>query len=64
MRRTLRRCSNSYGSYPHRRDNRSHGSCALAAIAAAKGQPAIAEAVLELLSAEVAEEYLEWTFSR
>lgn len=34
-------------------------ACTLAAIAAAKGQPAIAEAVLEL-SPEVAQEFLEW----
>ncbi|MBL8152496.1 MAG: hypothetical protein JNN15_21460, partial [Blastocatellia bacterium] len=33
--------------------------CALSAIAAAKGQPAIAEAVLEL-SSEVAGEFMEW----
>jgi hypothetical protein len=39
-------------------------ACALAAIAAAKGQPAIAEAVLELLSPEAADEYLEWTLNR
>ena len=33
--------------------------CMLAAVAAAKGQPAIAEALLEL-TPEVAEEFLEW----
>jgi hypothetical protein len=37
--------------------------CGLAAIAAAKGQPAVAEAALEL-SPEVAQEFLEWFFSR
>lgn len=35
-------------------------ACALSAIAAAKGQHAIAEAVLEMSSPEVAEEFLEW----
>ena len=37
--------------------------CALAAVAAAKGQVTIAEAVLEL-TPEVAEEFLEWFFQR
>lgn len=35
-------------------------SCALSAVAAAKGHPAVAEAVLEL-SPESAKEFLEWT---
>jgi len=38
-------------------------SCALSAIAAAKGQTGIAEAVLEL-TPEVAEEFMEWFFQR
>jgi len=38
-------------------------ACALAAIAAAKGQPSVAEAVLEL-SPEVAREFLEWSIAR
>jgi len=38
-------------------------ACTLAAIAAAKGQPAVAEAVLEL-SPEVAENFLEWFFAQ
>lgn len=38
-------------------------SCTLAAIAASKGQVAIAEAVLEL-SPEVAEEFMEWFYER
>ena len=38
-------------------------SCALAAIAAAKGQTGVAEAVLEL-TPEVAEEFMEWFFQR
>lgn len=37
--------------------------CALSAIAAAKGQTGVAEAVLEL-SPEVAEEFMEWFFER
>ncbi|MGZ4981228.1 MAG: hypothetical protein ACXWE4_07895 [Methylobacter sp.] len=37
--------------------------CALSAIAAAKGQTAVAEAVLEL-TPEVAEEFMEWFFER
>lgn len=37
--------------------------CALSAIAAAKGQPAVAEAVLEL-SPEVTEEFMEWVLER
>lgn len=36
-------------------------SCALSAIAAAKGQPTVAEAVQEL-SPEVAEEFMQWFF--
>jgi len=39
-------------------------ACALSAIAAAKGQPEIAEAVLELTSAEAASDFLEWASSR
>jgi len=35
-------------------------ACALAAIAAAKGQPEVAEAVLEMSSPEEAKEYLQW----
>jgi hypothetical protein len=38
-------------------------ACALAAVAAAKGQPAVAEAALEL-TPEVAQEFLEWLFER
>jgi hypothetical protein len=38
-------------------------SCALSAIAAAKNQPVVAEAVLEL-SPEAASEFMEWWFSR
>jgi hypothetical protein len=38
-------------------------ACSLSAIAAAKGQVAVAEAVLEL-TPEVAEEFMEWFFSR
>lgn len=37
--------------------------CALSAVAAAKGQPAIAEAVLEL-TPDVAGEFMEWFFER
>lgn len=37
--------------------------CALAAIAAAKGQPAVAEAALEL-APKVAQEFMEWFFAR
>jgi hypothetical protein len=37
--------------------------CVLAAVAAAKGQPAVAEAALEL-SPEVADEFMEWFFER
>jgi hypothetical protein len=39
-------------------------ACALAALAASKGQPAIAEAVLELSSVEVAQEFMEWHFNQ
>jgi hypothetical protein len=35
-------------------------ACALAAVAPAKGQTAVAEAVLEFTSARVAEEFMEW----
>jgi hypothetical protein len=38
-------------------------SCALCAIAAAKGHVAVAEAVLEL-SPEMTEEFMEWMLSR
>ena len=37
--------------------------CTLAAVAAAKGQPAVAEAVLEL-TPEVAQDFMEWFFRR
>ena len=39
-------------------------ACALSAIAAAKGQHEIAEAVLEMSSPEAAEEFLEWHFEQ
>lgn len=39
-------------------------SCALAAIAVAKGQPVMAQAILEMTSPETAEEYLEWLLNR
>jgi len=39
-------------------------ACALSAIAAAKGQGAVAEAVLELADAHVAAEFLDWFFTR
>lgn len=39
-------------------------ACALAAIAAAKGQHDQAEALLELTSADAAREFLEWSFDR
>jgi hypothetical protein len=39
-------------------------ACALAAIAAAKGQPVVAEAVLEMSSPEVAREFMEWASDR
>lgn len=39
-------------------------ACALSAIAAAKGQHAIAEAVLEMSSPEVADGFLEWHFDQ
>ena len=39
-------------------------ACALSAIAAAKGQHAIAEAVLEISSHQVAEKFLEWHFDQ
>ncbi len=35
-------------------------ACALSAIAAAKGQAAVAEAVLEISTPEIAQEFLEW----
>jgi hypothetical protein len=38
-------------------------ACALAAVAAAKGQPGVAEAALEL-TPEVAQEFIEWFFER
>ena len=38
-------------------------ACTLAAVAAAKGQPAMAEAVLEL-TPEVAQDFMEWFFER
>jgi len=39
-------------------------ACALSAIAAAKGQHAVAEAVLEMSSQQAAEEFLEWHFDQ
>lgn len=39
-------------------------ACALSAVAAAKGHHAVAEAVLELSSPEVAQEFIEWQFSQ
>lgn len=39
-------------------------ACSLAAVAAAKGQPVVAEAVLELGSPELAQEFLEWLATR
>jgi hypothetical protein len=39
-------------------------ACALSAIAAANGQPEVAEALLELTSPEAASGFLEWTFSQ
>src|SRR5262249_15598075 len=39
-------------------------ACALSAIAASKGQHAVAEAVLELSSPEIAEKFLEWFFDQ
>ncbi len=39
-------------------------ACALSAIAAAKGQHEIAEAVLEMSSPKIAEEFLEWHFDQ
>jgi hypothetical protein len=39
-------------------------ACALSAIAAAKGHHAVAEAVLELSSPEVAQEFIEWQFNQ
>lgn len=39
-------------------------ACALAAVAAAKGQPAVAEAVLEFTSPRVAEEFMEWVLNQ
>ena len=38
-------------------------SCALGAIAASKGYPSVAEAVLEM-NTEVAEEFLKWHLGR
>ena len=39
-------------------------ACALSAVAAAKGQHTVAEAVLEMGAPEVAEEFLEWHFDQ
>jgi hypothetical protein len=39
------------------------GAVPLAALAAAKGQPSVAEAVLELIS-DVAGEFMHWFFER
>jgi hypothetical protein len=39
-------------------------ACALSAIAAAKGQHAIAEAVLEMSAPEIVEKFLEWHFDQ
>ncbi len=42
----------------------SFAACALAAVAAAKGHHAVAEALLEMPTAEVAEDFMAWTISR
>ena len=39
-------------------------ACALSAVAAAKGQHALAEAILEMSSSEVAQEFLQWYFDQ
>jgi len=39
-------------------------ACALSAIAAAKGQHAVAEAVLEMTSPQVAQKFLQWYFDQ
>jgi hypothetical protein len=39
-------------------------ACALSAVAAAKGQHVVAEAVLEMSSPEVAAEFLQWRFDQ
>jgi hypothetical protein len=39
-------------------------ACALAAVAAAKGHPEVAEAALELSSAAVAQQFLEWRLAQ
>jgi len=39
-------------------------ACALAAMAAAKGQHALAEAILEMSSSEVAQGFLQWYFDQ
>ncbi len=39
-------------------------ACTLSAVAAAKGHHAVAEAVLEMSSPEVAQEFIEWHFSQ
>jgi hypothetical protein len=39
-------------------------ACALSAVAAAKGQHAVAEALLEMSSTEVAAEFLRWRFEQ
>ena len=42
----------------------SYLACALSAIAVAKGQHAIAEAIIQMSSPEVADEFLEWYFDQ
>ena len=39
-------------------------ACALSAVAAAKGQHTLAEAILEMSSSEVAQEFLQWYFDQ
>jgi hypothetical protein len=51
------------GRVAHRKWDAGFLVCALSAIAAAKGEPAIAEAVLEL-TPEVAEDFMKWFYER